>query len=149
MWIECRMEYVWCEVTGVTDGVYLGKRYFMCPTEHGVLVKVTDVESTPAVPRKPPITGNPMFPSYEEIQARRKILAKTFFLHLSFYFLFSCFYFLFSCFYFLFSWILVLSSELKGCVTVRYQTVPSDGSISLYSLVFLQATRIWLSQIRW
>ena len=47
-------------------------RYFYCPRGHGAMVKYSDVRLINPPDKKPPVYGNEMFPSYREIQKRRK-----------------------------------------------------------------------------
>ncbi|XP_076448864.1 uncharacterized protein LOC143285453 isoform X2 [Babylonia areolata] len=54
------------------DGTYNGKRYFFCTKGHGVLVRYADVVPLKAPNKRPPVKGNPMFPSWPEICKRRK-----------------------------------------------------------------------------
>ncbi|BFZ12718.1 hypothetical protein BsWGS_15755 [Bradybaena similaris] len=55
------------------NGIYQGKQYFFCPRGHGAMVKRSDIISLNSVPRKWPVNGNRMFPSYEEIKKHRKL----------------------------------------------------------------------------
>ncbi|CAG5135454.1 unnamed protein product [Candidula unifasciata] len=55
------------------NGVYQGKRYFYCPRGHGAMVKSSDIIPLNSVPRKWPVNGNRMFPSYEEIKKQRRL----------------------------------------------------------------------------
>ncbi|KAL8581150.1 hypothetical protein ACOMHN_033597 [Nucella lapillus] len=54
------------------DGTYNGKRYFYCTKGHGVLVRCRDVVPLRTANKRPPVKGNPMFPSWPEICKRRK-----------------------------------------------------------------------------
>lgn len=65
-----------CSVGAMTDGMYNGKRYFHCPTGHGVLVKCTDIQPIAPIDAHPAVRGNKMYPSFKEIAKRRKQLAE-------------------------------------------------------------------------
>lgn len=54
------------------DGTYNGKRYFHCTPGHGIMVRVKDVTLLKPADKRPPVRGNPMFPSYPEVCRRRK-----------------------------------------------------------------------------
>ncbi|KAK7505803.1 hypothetical protein BaRGS_00003074 [Batillaria attramentaria] len=54
------------------DGMFNGKRYFYCTNGHGILVRYKDVKPLRPANRRPPVKGNPMFPSWPEICKRRK-----------------------------------------------------------------------------
>ncbi|XP_064640950.1 uncharacterized protein LOC135495882 [Lineus longissimus] len=54
------------------NGVYRGKRYFHCPRGHGAMVKYSDVRQCTVAEKRPPLTGNYMFPSFKEIQEQRR-----------------------------------------------------------------------------
>ncbi|KAH9515661.1 hypothetical protein Btru_011678 [Bulinus truncatus] len=58
------------------NGIYRGKRYFYCPQGHGAMVNITDLQQVKPISRTPPLTGNFMFPSYEEMVKRRKLRQK-------------------------------------------------------------------------
>jgi len=52
--------------------VYNGKRYFHVPRGHGAMVKYTEVMPLRRPDKRPPMKGNYMFPSWDEVQRRRK-----------------------------------------------------------------------------
>ncbi|KAJ8303608.1 hypothetical protein KUTeg_020004 [Tegillarca granosa] len=54
------------------NGVFKGKRYFHCPRGHGAMVKYTEVKPLKPADPNPPINGNYMFPSWDEVRKRRK-----------------------------------------------------------------------------
>ncbi|CAH1785188.1 unnamed protein product [Owenia fusiformis] len=54
------------------NGIFDGKRYFHCPRGHGAMVKYTMVRKCNPADRRPPVSGNPMFPSYNDIKKRRQ-----------------------------------------------------------------------------
>ena len=54
------------------DGMFNGKRYFYCTNGHGILVRYKDVAPLRPANKRPPVKGNPMFPSWPEICKRRK-----------------------------------------------------------------------------
>ncbi|XP_055890301.1 uncharacterized protein LOC106059323 isoform X1 [Biomphalaria glabrata] len=58
------------------NGIYKGKRYFFCPEGHGAMVNYTDVQVLKPYQRTPPLTGNTMFPSYEEMKKTRLLRQK-------------------------------------------------------------------------
>ena len=60
-----------CE--GEHNGVYKGKRYFYCPNGHGTMARYCDIIRLNPPEVKPPLTGNEMYPSYEDVKARRKL----------------------------------------------------------------------------
>lgn len=59
-------------VNSTHNGTYNGKRYFHVPRGHGAMVKYTEVTPLKMPEKRPPITGNYMFPSWDEVQKRRK-----------------------------------------------------------------------------
>lgn len=59
-------------VNSTHNGVYNGKRYFHVPRGHGAMVKYSEVTPIKAPDKKPPLSGNYMFPSWEEVRQRRK-----------------------------------------------------------------------------
>lgn len=59
-------------VNSTHNGVYNGKRYFHVPRGHGAMVKYSEVIPVKAPDKKPPISGNYMFPSWDEVRKRRK-----------------------------------------------------------------------------
>lgn len=54
------------------DGTYNGKYYFHCTPGHGIMVRFQDVTLLKPANKRPPVNGNPMFPSWPEICKRRK-----------------------------------------------------------------------------
>ena len=54
------------------DGMFNGKRYFCCTNGHGIFVRYKDVAPLRPANKRPPVKGNPMFPSWPEICKRRK-----------------------------------------------------------------------------
>ncbi|KAL5021909.1 hypothetical protein ScPMuIL_001064 [Solemya velum] len=54
------------------NGMLDGKWYFNSPRGHGIMVKCTDVMPMRSAEKRPPLTGNYMFPSYNEIKLRRR-----------------------------------------------------------------------------
>ena len=54
------------------SGTYRGKRYFHCPAGHGMMVKYKDVTKIQAPQKRPPVQGNPMYPSYSQIREARR-----------------------------------------------------------------------------
>ncbi|KAK2180107.1 hypothetical protein NP493_459g01049 [Ridgeia piscesae] len=63
--------HLYDEVSFADNGIVKGKKYFNCPPGHGVIVKYAATERLPGQCRRPPYTGNSMFPSYKEIQRNR------------------------------------------------------------------------------
>ncbi|XP_045193035.2 uncharacterized protein LOC123549203 isoform X2 [Mercenaria mercenaria] len=59
-------------INSTHNGIYNGKRYFHVPRGHGAMVKYTEVMPLKQPDRRPPISGNSMFPSWHEVQRRRK-----------------------------------------------------------------------------
>lgn len=59
-------------VNSTHNGVYNGKRYFHVPRGHGAMVKYSEVTPIRAPEKRPPLIGNYMFPSWEEVKQRRK-----------------------------------------------------------------------------
>ncbi|KAH3772809.1 dynactin subunit 1-like [Dreissena polymorpha] len=59
-------------VNSTHNGMYNGKRYFHVPRGHGAMIKYTDVVPLKHPEKKPPLSGNYMFPSWDEVQKRRK-----------------------------------------------------------------------------
>ena len=53
------------------NGVFQGKRYFHCPRGHGIMAKYAEVIRINPPEKCPPITGNPMFPSYDRVRRQR------------------------------------------------------------------------------
>ncbi|XP_013389082.1 uncharacterized protein LOC106157849 isoform X2 [Lingula anatina] len=60
-------------IGSVHNGVYDGKRYFHCPRGHGAFVPYGDCRPIQGPEPRPPVTGNDMFPSYEEVKKSRKL----------------------------------------------------------------------------
>lgn len=54
------------------NGVYKSKRYFHCPRGHGAFVRYGDCRPILPFDPTPPLTGNFMFPSWDEVKKRRK-----------------------------------------------------------------------------
>ncbi|KAK2151464.1 hypothetical protein LSH36_362g02059 [Paralvinella palmiformis] len=61
------------QVGSVHNGIVNCKRYFHCPRGHGLMVKYGEVVRINPPVKKPPVKGNYMFPSFEEIKKRRRI----------------------------------------------------------------------------
>ncbi|XP_060556244.1 uncharacterized protein LOC132716920 isoform X3 [Ruditapes philippinarum] len=59
-------------INSTHNGIYNGKRYFHVPRGHGAMVKYTEVMPLKQPEKRPAISGNPMFPSWHEVQRRRK-----------------------------------------------------------------------------
>ena len=59
-------------VNSTHNGIYNGKRYFHVPRGHGAMVKYTEVMPLKQPEKRPAISGNSMFPSWHEVQRRRK-----------------------------------------------------------------------------
>ncbi|XP_052817487.1 dynactin subunit 1-like isoform X2 [Mya arenaria] len=59
-------------VNSTHNGVYNGKRYFHVPRGHGAMVKYMEVVPLKFPEKRPPMQGNYMFPSWDEVQKRRK-----------------------------------------------------------------------------
>lgn len=59
-------------INSTHNGIYNGKRYFHVPRGHGAMVKYTEVTPVKQPDKRPPVAGNPMFPSWHEVQRRRK-----------------------------------------------------------------------------
>ncbi|XP_041376347.1 uncharacterized protein LOC121388884 [Gigantopelta aegis] len=59
-------------VNSVHNGIYHGKRYFYCPRGHGTMVKFNRITMMKKPVDRPPLDGNKMFPSYDEVTKRRK-----------------------------------------------------------------------------
>jgi dynactin complex subunit len=64
--------YFCLPVDSTHNGVFNGKRYFHCPRGHGAMVKYSDVKQCTVLEKRPPLTGNYMFPSFKEIQQQRR-----------------------------------------------------------------------------
>ncbi|KAL3860832.1 hypothetical protein ACJMK2_010897 [Sinanodonta woodiana] len=60
------------QVNSVHNGVLNGRRYFHCERGHGAVLKFKDVIPLKHPTARPQISGNPMFPSYEEVKKQRK-----------------------------------------------------------------------------
>ncbi|XP_077864580.1 uncharacterized protein LOC102803606 isoform X2 [Saccoglossus kowalevskii] len=60
------------EPVGLHNGIYKDKRYFTTPRGHGIMVKYEEVRKIKPPTKRPPLTGNTMFPSYDETKARRR-----------------------------------------------------------------------------
>lgn len=58
-------------VNSVHNGVFKGKRYFHCPRGHGAMVRYTEVTPLKGIRPTPPISGNYMFPSWDDVRKRR------------------------------------------------------------------------------
>ncbi|XP_033753706.1 uncharacterized protein LOC117337046 isoform X1 [Pecten maximus] len=58
-------------VNSVHNGVFKGKRYFHCPRGHGAMVRYTEVTPLKSYKSTPPISGNYMFPSWDDVRKRR------------------------------------------------------------------------------
>ena len=54
------------------NGVLNGRRYFHCPRGHGAMVKYSEVTRVNPAEKRPPVSGNYMFESWDEINTRRK-----------------------------------------------------------------------------
>lgn len=59
-------------INSTHNGIYNGKRYFHVPRGHGAMVKYTEVMPLKMPEKRPPMRGNYMFPSWDEVQRRRK-----------------------------------------------------------------------------
>ncbi|KAL4235195.1 hypothetical protein ACF0H5_006833 [Mactra antiquata] len=59
-------------VNSAHNGIYNGKRYFHVPRGHGAMVKYTEVVPLKQAEKRPPISGNFMYPSFQEVQKRRR-----------------------------------------------------------------------------
>lgn len=59
-------------INSTHNGIYNGKRYFHVPRGHGAMVKYTEVLPLKQPEKRPPMVGNTMFPSWPEVQRRRK-----------------------------------------------------------------------------
>ncbi|KAK3608062.1 hypothetical protein CHS0354_031049 [Potamilus streckersoni] len=60
------------QVNSVHNGVFNGRRYFHCARGHGAVLKYKDVIPIKHPMSRPQISGNPMFPSYEQVKKQRK-----------------------------------------------------------------------------
>lgn len=59
-------------INSTHNGVFKGKRYFYCERGHGAMVTYTEVQKLKQVDKRPPMQGNFMYPSFEEVKKRRK-----------------------------------------------------------------------------
>lgn len=55
------------------NGVMNGKRYFHCSRGHAALVPYTDVRRLNPAETTPPVSGNYMFESYQEVVKTRAL----------------------------------------------------------------------------
>lgn len=66
--------YMYFSKVGSThNGVMNGTRYFHCPRGHGALVPYTDVRRVNPPETRPPVSGNFMFDSYQEVVKQRAL----------------------------------------------------------------------------
>ncbi|XP_070575382.1 dynactin subunit 1-like isoform X2 [Ptychodera flava] len=59
------------DCVGLHNGIYKGKRYFTAPRRHGMMVKYKDVKKIRPPTKRPPVSGNSMFPSYDSLRGQR------------------------------------------------------------------------------
>ena len=70
--------YSFTTVDSPHNGMYKGRRYFHCPRGHGAMVKYSQVTRINPPEKRPPMSGNEMFPSWSEVQKRRKEVKEKF-----------------------------------------------------------------------
>lgn len=59
-------------INSTHNGIFKGKRYFHCERGHGAMVTYTEVQKLKKSEKRPPLSGNYMYPSFEEVKQRRK-----------------------------------------------------------------------------